>query len=46
VSSPAGAKGKGAELRSVRRTAAMAAMGLEAEFAVIVDGAQTCRIKA
>jgi hypothetical protein len=34
------AKGKGAERRTVRRAGAMAAMGLEAEFAVIVDGAQ------
>jgi hypothetical protein len=40
VSSPAVAKGKGAERRTVRRAGAMAAMGLEAEFAVIVDGAQ------
>ncbi|HET7373672.1 MAG TPA: hypothetical protein VFJ20_09805, partial [Gemmatimonadaceae bacterium] len=41
MSSPAGAKGKGAERRTVRHTASMAAMGLEAEFAVIVDGTQT-----
>ena len=40
MSSPAAAKGKGAERRAVRRAGAMAAMGLEAEFAVIVDGAQ------
>ena len=38
MSSTASAKGKGAEPRVARRTAAMAAMGLEAEFAVIVDG--------
>jgi hypothetical protein len=40
VSSTASAKGKGAEPRVTRRAAAMAAMGLEAEFAVIVDGVQ------
>lgn len=40
MSSRAAAKGKGAEPRVTRRTAGMAAMGLEAEFAVIVDGLQ------
>ena len=40
MSSTASAKGKGAEPRVTRRGAAMAAMGLEAEFAVIVDGVQ------
>ena len=40
MSSTASAKGKGAEPRVTRRTAALAAMGLEAEFAVIVDGVQ------
>lgn len=40
MSSTASAKGKGAEPRVTRRSAAMAAMGLEAEFAVIVDGFQ------
>lgn len=40
MSSTAAAKGKGAEPRVARRAAAMAAMGLEAEFAVIVDGLQ------
>jgi hypothetical protein len=40
MSSTAAAKGKGAEPRVTRRAAAMAAMGLEAEFAVIVDGLQ------
>jgi hypothetical protein len=40
VSSTAPAKGKGAEPRVTRRAAAMAAMGLEAEFAVVLDGVQ------
>ena len=40
MSSAVSAKGKGAEPRATRRTAAMAAMGLEAEFAVVVDGMQ------
>ena len=40
MSSTASAKGKGAEPRVTRRAAAMAAVGLEAEFAVIVDGTQ------
>ena len=40
MSSTASAKGKGVEPRVTRRSAAMAAMGLEAEFAVIVDGLQ------
>ena len=40
MSSTAAAKGKGAEPRVTRRSAGMAAVGIEAEFAVIVDGAQ------